>query len=194
MNKAVKLILVVVAMALSSSAYATDIAKWVVDAQKSTLTFSGREEGRPFSGSFADFTPEIVFAPEHLELSHIKVIIKTGSSKTDNPALDGDMLGRDWLASAQFPEATFETRSIRATGVSDKEGIINYEAAGNLTILGISKDIILPFALKDEGGTTHAFGEVTLKRLDFGVGVGADKNAQTVDNDIKVRFDIYAHP
>lgn len=186
-------------LGLSSMAHA-DMARWVVNKEKSTLQFSGSQGGKPFHGEFKKFTPDIEFSPTMLSdskkmgTSHVKVTIDMSSCTTGDKVYDGSLPGPEWFNIAKFPEASFETTSILATGVTDKTGITNYEAKGNLTILGISKEITLPFSLKDEGGETHAFGEILLKRLDFGIGKQADSKAEWVSDDIKVRFDIYAHP
>ena len=176
------------------------MALWVVDKEKSTLTFSGDQAGTAFHGRFYRFTPSIVFSPRHLsddssmEQSHIKVVVDMASAHTGDKVYDGSLSGAEWLHVAAFPEAVFETTKLRATGGVDKEGIENYEAQGKLTLLGISKDIILPFSLKREGAVTHASGDITLKRLDFGIGEKVDSKAAWVGNDIHVRFDVYAHP
>lgn len=179
---------------LSATPAQADMSPWVVNAQTSTLTFSGTQEGEAFTGHFATFTPEIIFDPARLSDSHIKVVIDMTSASTGNTDIDGSLPGPDWLDVSTFKEAIFETTSITSNPASDKEGISNYTATGKLTLMGVTQDITFPFSLKSEGTETHAFADIPLKRLDFGVGKKADSTGSWVSNDIKVHFDVYAHP
>lgn len=170
-----------------------DMAMWVVDASKSTLSFQGNEEGKDFKGVFERFSSDIQFSPDRLEKSSIRVTVETASAHTGEKAYDGSIAGGDWFNTSVFPQAVFEAHGFKDMG-QDKEGLRNYEAAGKLTILGVTKDITLPFSLKAEGKNTRAFGRIVLKRLDFGLGAKADATASMVADNVTVTFDITAHP
>lgn len=188
------LLLLTSLLCFTSSPAQADTTHWLVNKDKTTLTFSGAQGGKEFKGHFTAFTPDIAFNADKLAASHIKVVIETGSATTGDKVYDGSLPGPEWFNIRKFPQATFESSAIRAIGGVDKAGITNYEASGKLTILGMSKDVTLPFSLKTEGTDTHAFGEIILKRLDYGIGEKADSKAEWVSNDVKVRFDVFAHP
>lgn len=170
-----------------------DMAMWVVDASKSTLSFQGSEDGKNFKGIFERFSPDIQFSPDKLDASHIRVTVETASAHTGEKAYDGSIAGGDWFNATVFPQAVFEAHGFKDMG-QDKEGLHNYEAAGKLTILGVTKDLTLPFSLKTEGKNTRAFGSIVIKRLDFGLGAKADATASMVADNVTVTFDITAHP
>ncbi|MEK7801245.1 MAG: YceI family protein [Pseudomonadota bacterium] len=169
-----------------------DMAMWVVDSSKSTLGFTGTEEGKNFKGVFERFSSDIQFSPDKLDSSHIKVTVETASAHTGEKAYDSSIAGGDWFNSNVFPQAIFEARGFKDIG-QDKEGLHHYEAAGKLTLLGVTKDLTLPFSLKKDGKNTRAFGSIVLKRLDFGLGAKADATASMVADNVTVNFDITAH-
>ncbi len=166
---------------------------WLVDKKTSRLTFDGKRGETTFSGEFKSFTPEIFFDANDLASSHIKVKIDTNSAIIENKDFDGSLRTADWLNTKSFPEAIFESQSIQSIG-ADKTGIENFVAKGNLTILGIKKDIFLPFSLKNGGLGQRGFGEIIIKRLDFGIGQSTDAKASIISDDITIKFDIVASP
>lgn len=168
-----------------SGAYAAPL--WTVDTGSSHLRFAGKDSGKDFSGEFKIFTPEIAFDAKDLATSSIKVTIDTGSASTGDKTYDGSLPTSEWFNIAKFPDAVFQSKSITAIDAT------HFEMTGTLTMVGISKDITLPFVLESDGKTARATGETTLKRLDFGLGKSVDSKGDTVSNDIIVKFDITAH-
>ncbi|HEY2662058.1 MAG TPA: YceI family protein [Caulobacteraceae bacterium] len=75
--------------------------------------------------------------------------------------------GKDWFDVAQYPQARFEGTAIR-----QKAGDA-YEAAGVLTLRGVTRPVTLPFTLDINGAAAQAKGHLDLIRSAFGVGQGA---------------------
>ena len=66
---------------------------------------------------------------------------------------------------------------------------------GALTIKGVTKDAVVPFALKkDASGNSLAEGNFTLKRLDYRVGEKEWADTETVANDVIVRVRMVLPP
>lgn len=166
---------------------------WTVATDASHLTFETSQSGRPIHGEFQKFTPTITFDKADLAGSHIKVDIDTSSAKTGDKTNDSSLPGKDWFQVATFPRATFESTAITDKGTA-QDGGENYEAAGKLTILGVTRAVILPFTLKTENGATRATGSLAIKRLDYGMGALIDPNGTMVSNDVTVTFDLSASP
>jgi len=166
---------------------------WTIDAASSHLNFNTKQGDKDIKGEFKTFTSTIVFDKADLPNSHFKVVIQTGSATTGDATSDGSLLTKDWLNVGSFPDATFESTKITAAP-TEKSGFEYFEAAGKLTILGVSQDVTLPFSLKADGTNTIANGQLTLKRLDFGVGKSVDPNGEMVANDVTVTFSITAYP
>jgi polyisoprenoid-binding protein YceI len=177
----------VLALTLSPPSSAMAAPAWTVDAAKSTLAFTANDNGKDFTGSFHSFTPVIAFDAQDLATSSVSVTIDTGSAATGDKTYDGSLPSAEWFNIKSFPAATFQSTHITATDAT------HFTAAGTLTILGVSKDISLPFTLTVDGKTAHATGHVSINRLDFGLGKTVDSTGSTVANAVTVSFDISAH-
>jgi polyisoprenoid-binding protein YceI len=175
---------------LSGASFAAPM--WTIDPTASHLTFEVKQGDNPITGEFKKFTPTIEFDKADLTTSHIKVKVETGSAETGDKSNDSSLPSKDWFNIATFPSATFESASITNTG-PDKVGLETFEAKGKLTILGVTREVVLPFTLKTDGDNTHASGTLALKRLDYGMGALIDPNSAMVSNDVTVKFDITAH-
>ena len=192
MKKTLSLLSAVSVLTLSSTA-SFAAPSWNVAPESSHLTFETTQSGRPIVGEFKKFTPVIAFSKEDLKTSHIKVDVETGSALTGDKNNDTSLPTKDWFNTAAFPTATFESNMI-ISKTADKEGFENYEATGKLTILGVSREVVLPFTLqKVEGDNMHAVGSLAVKRLDYGLGALIDPNGAMVSNDVTIKFDITAH-
>lgn len=191
MKKTIALLSTVSVLTLSSTASFAAPA-WTIEPENSHLTFETTQNGRPISGEFKKFTPTIEFSKEDLATSHIKVDVETGSAFTGDKANDASLPTKDWFNTTAFPTATFESNSI-ISKTTDKDGFESYEATGKLTILGVSRTVILPFTLKVDGQNTHATGSLAVKRLDYGLGALIDPNGAMVSNDVTIKFNVTAH-
>lgn len=191
MQKTLSFLSAVSILTLSSTASFAAPA-WTVDPEASHLTFETKQGEKAITGEFKKFTPVIEFSKEDLATSHIKVEIDTGSAFTGDKTNDASLPSKDWFNIKTFPTATFESKEI-ISKTADKDGFESYEANGKLTILGVSRDVVLPFTLKADGENTHATGGLTLKRLDYGMGALIDPNGAMVSNDVTVKFNIIAH-
>ena len=161
-------------------------ANWAVQADKSHLGFSGTQIGAPFKGSFGKWSAEIAFDPAHPEAGHAKVVIDLASARTGDSQRDTALPQSDWFDVKHFPQATFE-----AAGFTPKGGDA-YEAAGKLTIRGITKDVVLPFTLSIGGDGAAAKGHLALMRTAFGVGQGPWTSGEWVALAVGVDFDLAA--
>jgi polyisoprenoid-binding protein YceI len=137
---------------------------WTVDPAKSSLTFAVAVNGQTVTGKFNAFGAIIAFDPADLALSSAKVTIPMAGAKTDDATRDAMLPRPDWFNVPAFPQAVFETTTFAHKGGNA------YEAAGKLTLKGITRAISLPFTLDIKGDTAVMKGETVLKRLDFGVG------------------------
>ena len=171
------------ALLLANPAIAAD---WTVQADKSHLGFSGTQTGAPFKGSFGKWSAEIGFDPAHPEAAHTKVVIDLTSARTGDTQRDTALPQADWFDVKHFPQATFE-----AAGFTPKGGG-TYEAAGKLTIRGVSKNVVLPFTLAITSDGATAKGHLTLVRTAFGVGQGPWISGDWVALEVGVDVDLVA--
>jgi polyisoprenoid-binding protein YceI len=172
---------------LAATAHAAP--KWTIE-DGSAIRFTAYQQGAPVDGSFRDFTAEIVFDPQDLAASRVAVAIATASVATGHKDRDTALRSSAFLDVATWPSAEFVSAELVHRG-GDR-----YEAHGRLTIRDVTRDVVLPFELTigESGGRrlANAKGELTISRLDYGVGQGEWAATGTVGEDVVIRIEIAA--
>jgi polyisoprenoid-binding protein YceI len=154
----------------------------VVPAQ-SEIGFTSKQMGVPVDGKFRKWDATINFDPKKPEAGSVNFTIDTGSAGFGSPETDAEVPKPVWFNVAKFPQATFQSSSLKALGGG------KFEVAGKLTIKGSVKDVVVPVALaQGSGGVTTATGAFTIKRLDFKIGEGEWADTSMVANDVQVKF------
>jgi len=118
--------------------------------------------GGQVTGEFADWTAAITFDPDvpQGKAGEVEVTISIGSLTLGS--VTDQALGNDYFAAETFPTATFKADILT---VAD-----GYMAEGMLTIRDQSVPVSLPYSLTLDGDTASMSSQVTLQRLDFGIG------------------------
>ena len=181
-----KLALLLLIALLASTAPAS-AKTWETDYSKSSLGFIGKQGDEVIKGRFKNFQATINFDPANPTFSKITASIDITSVLTGSNDVDTSLPQSDWFDSKKFPKAEFTTTFIEA---DTKPSC--YKATGNLTLKGISKEILLPFCLTQEGDHMHAKGEFTLMRNNFEIGIGQWADEGMVANAVTVTVDIVA--
>jgi polyisoprenoid-binding protein YceI len=162
-------------------------ARYSLDPVKSTLEYQFEQAGAQNKGRFTKFAATLDFSAENLPASKLDVVIEMASSNTGDKERDDTLKSGDLFAVAKFPQAHFTSTQITKTANG-------YDAAGKLTLRGVSRDIHVPFSFKsaDEQGKPmgNLLGKTTIKRLDFGVGQGDWKSTEWVGNDVSVSYSL----
>lgn len=160
---------------------------WVVEPAGSKIAFAGRHEKRPFTGAFQRWNAQINFNPAKLDAAKAVVTIDLASAKTNSTYYDGTLPQSDWFDVGVTPQATFTSKSFKSLGGDQ------YEAVGDLSLHGITKPVTLPFTLKIDGGKAAMDSKLTVKRLDFNVGVNSDPQGEWVDDKVDLELHVAAH-
>lgn len=154
----------------------------VVPAQ-SEIGFTSKQMGVPVDGKFRKWDANISFDPKKPEGGSVSFTIDTGSASFGSPETDAEVPKAAWFNAVKFPQATFQSSSLKAVGGG------KFEVAGKLTIKGSVRDVVVPVALaQGSGGVTVATGAFTIKRLDFKIGEGEWADTSMVANDVQVKF------
>ncbi len=170
------------------AARAATPADWTTDPSASRLGFAGTQGGAPFEGTFRRFATDIRFDATDLAHSRAVVVIEMASADTGNAARDEAVRGADWFSVETFPQARFETTQFRATGDN------RFEADATLSIRDVTRPVRLPFSLQATPAGTRAVGELTINRVDYGVGQGQWASPQMVGHEVTISFDLLATP
>jgi polyisoprenoid-binding protein YceI len=166
-------------------------AQWRVDPAKSTLGFVVTWDREPFRANFRRWNATIDFDPADLQSAKADVAVDIASFVSEDPENDKYRLGPNGLDVRRFAQARFVSKSFREASPG------RYEAVADLTIHGVTKEVRLPFALTINGNAAHMTGELTLSRIDFGIGTGSTwgidwSSERTVAHAVKVTVDLVA--
>ena len=157
--------------------------------EKSEIRFVSRQMGVNVEGRFRKWKANIVFLPGDLAKSKADIDIDLNSIDLASEESETEVKRPKWLDTLRFPTAKFVSGAIRALSGE------RYEVAGALTIKGITRDVVVPIALKnDAGGNRLAEGTFTIKRLDYKIGEGDWADPDTVANEVTVRVRIVLPP
>ena len=168
----------------SAAPAASALPRYMQTAANSALKFAFEQAGASAVGSFRKFSTTLVYDEKNLAASSLDVRVDMASVDTQEPERDGMIKDADLFNTAKFPAATFKSSSIakRADG--------SLEAAGKLTIRGVTHDVRLPLTLKPTATGFQLSGKFAFKRLDYGVGQGEWKATDSVGNDVKVDYSV----
>jgi polyisoprenoid-binding protein YceI len=137
------------------------------------------------SANFGDASGTIVYDAEAPEKSSVEVVLPMSGIDSFVPKLDEHLKSADFFDAGQFPQATFKSTSVRATG----EGRL--EVTGNLELHGVTRPVVLDVTLNKAAphpmGKTPTIGfdaSTTIKRSEFGI----DKYVPMVSDEIALRI------
>jgi len=163
-----KILALAAASALASAASAA-VETYTIDPVHSAVGFSIRHFVSRVPGRFTQFSGTITVDRDNLENSSVEATIDAGSLNTFNDHRDADVKSASYLDAAKFGSMTFKSTSWKKTG----EGA--FDVAGDLTIRGVTKPVVLKVTLLGFGpgmrGAQLSGWEAatTISRTDFGV-------------------------
>ena len=181
MNLSSTLSRLVLGTALAVTAQAALAQQQLVPAQ-SEVKFTARQMGVPLEGHFKTFSAQVAFDPAKLATSKIRFTVDTGSATLGSRETDAELPKPTWFNVPKFPQAQFESSSIKALGGG------KFDVAGTLTIKGNAQSVVVPVTLTQSGATTTAAGALPIKRLAFKIGENEWADTSMVADDVQVRF------
>lgn len=149
---------------------------------QSEITFVTKQMGVPVEGRFKKFDAQIAFDPAKPQTGKIAFTIDIASVTLGSPEPDAELPKAPWFNTAKFPQATFQSGSIKGLGSG------KFEVLGKLTIKGITQDAVIPVTLVQTGPTTTANGVLTVKRLSYKIGENEWADTGMVADDVQVKF------
>jgi polyisoprenoid-binding protein YceI len=142
---------------------------YVFDKAHTEASFQVRHLVTKVRGKFTDFTGTLKLDPAKPEASSVEFALKAASVFTGEEKRDQHLKSPDFFDAEKFPELTFKSSAIKATG---KDA---YDVTGTLTIHGVSKEVTLPVSflgfVKSPWGDERAGFEtgIKLNRKDYGL-------------------------
>jgi polyisoprenoid-binding protein YceI len=173
---------------------ATTTRTYAIDKTHSEAAFQVRHLITKVRGRFADFEGAIQFDEDQPAESSVTFTIHAASIDTSTPDRDAHLRSEDFFAVDKYPTITFVSTSVSPKGKNA------FEVAGDLTMRGVTRAIVIPMAYLGKatdpwGNQKVAFeGEMTLNRKDYGLNWNAaiEAGGFLVGDEVKVSLSIQA--
>jgi polyisoprenoid-binding protein YceI len=153
-------------------------------AAQSEVGYVITETGVPVEGNFGRFDAQIDLRPDKMQASSVSFTVDTASVIFPATDVQRELAKPDWFDTARYPKAEFRSTRIRALGAD------RLEITGTLTIKGRAREVIVPVSLSRSGAMTYATGKLTIKRLEYGIGLGEWGDTSLVDDEVQIKFKI----
>ena len=145
------------------------VASYIIDKSHSEALFQVRHLVTKLGGRFNDFEGTLAFEEGNPGASSVSMTLQAASIDTNNQDRDNHLRSVDFFDVEKFPLITFQSTSVTGGG-SD------YNVVGNLTLHGVTKEVMLPAAFR--GNAKDHFGNArigfesvfSINRKDFGLG------------------------
>jgi polyisoprenoid-binding protein YceI len=153
------------AEAVTAAAAPAAGVKYAFTNADSKLEFVGAKVTRKHDGAFQTFSGSVTLVDNDPLKSSVTVRVEVGSLKSDDEKLTNHLKSPDLLDAGKFPQATFESTSIKAGG--DKGA--THTVTGNLQLHGVTKSISFPATIKAGADAVDVDAEFAINRKDFGI-------------------------
>ena len=132
-----------------------------------SVNFKIKNAGFWADGNFAGLQGSIAFDPQQPGAGKITATVDATTIDTGMGMRDKHLRSDDYFDVAQHPEIRMESTSIK------KRGPNRYTGTFNLTIRGVTKQVEVPFTVRQQNGQQVFSGEFTINRRNFEVGGGS---------------------
>lgn len=158
-TKIIKMKKTLAIIAFSSLAFtAVNIKNWKLKEDTYSIKFNGLK----VDGDLKGLKTTIIFDESHIENSKLTATLDANTINTGNWLKNRHAKSEDGLHVEDFPIIKFESTKITMTA----EG---YNAAGQLTIKGITKTTNLPFTFLNKGSEAVFKGKIKLAPRDYNI-------------------------
>ncbi|OGT72766.1 MAG: hypothetical protein A3H44_07185 [Gammaproteobacteria bacterium RIFCSPLOWO2_02_FULL_57_10] len=165
-------------------------AVWKLEPSESRVIFNYSYEGAPSKGEFRNIDATFDIDVANPAACNINVTIPIADMAVDTEEVLEYLLDVELFNAAEFPTASFQATQCRL------ESMNSFVADGSLTIRDQTHPISFPFTLETEiydgQPRFHLTSEVTVLRLDYGVGTGYWEDTIALPNEILIQVDVYS--
>lgn len=166
---------------------------WKIDTSHTTLEFGVKHMMvTTVRGRFTEFDGIITEDPDNQLNSRVEGWVDLASVDTHDANRDAHLRSADFFDVEKFPRMTFVSKRI------EKMGSDQYRVTGDLTIKGITREIV--FDVTNEGQNKNPWGgavwgltaSATLNRKDFGLNwnVALETGGWLVGEQVKIRVEM----
>ena len=168
-------------------------SKFMAHASRSGLLWF---KGKSHHLAASDFSGQVELTPDTITPASLRLVVKAASlheTGADFTEPQKEIINKELkeivLHPDQYPDITFQSTNVTAT----TSGTDRYEVniAGNLTLHGVTRRVVIPTVVTLSGDTLRAVGKFSIDRDNFNVkATSAFHGLVRVDDDVKFEFDI----
>lgn len=179
-----KKVLILIAMTFITIG-ATAQVQWKVDPYHSSLNFNIKHSGISLvNGKFTNYSGALMTNGDALADAQFDFTIQVESINTNVDARDKHLRSADFFEVEKYPEMTFKSIKILATGKPD-----HYLLYGKLTIKDVTKDVVFDVyyggtAKSDQGEKLGLKAKTSINRLDYNINY--DPTAAGIGKDVSI--------
>lgn len=144
-----------------------------------------------------DFAGEAQFTPDRLGSASLHVTVKAASLGVTDDISDKDRreiereMRESVLESAKYPEVVYDCSRVSMNNSGNGQNSVTLH--GNLTLHGVTHDLMIPVRVALTGDMLRGFGEFSLRQSDYNIKlVSAIGGGLKVKDEVKFSFDIVA--
>ena len=160
-----------------------DVKPHVIDKAHSEINFVADSRLLSAHGYFAKWDADVKLDATNWSASTVAITIDASSLNTRVEMRDNHLRSADFFDAGKFPTITFT--SVSVTKVAEGK----LDIAGDLTIRGVTKRIVVPAtAVFYEKGAGRFRGQFAINRKDYGVAY--DSMVNPIENAVQVQWDM----
>ena len=155
--------------------------KWSIDQEHSEIAFKVRHLMiSNVKGIFEKFDANIYTVDNDFMTAEVDLWIEAASITTGDVEPDEHLKSADFFEEQKYPNITFKSISF------SKGSGTQYVVVGNLTIKNVTKKVSIPFSFTQKGNDAEFNGNLTINRVDYGVGKERSSTGKKVKIELKI--------
>jgi polyisoprenoid-binding protein YceI len=153
--------------------------KYVLSGENTTIEWVGSKPDGKHKGGFKKLKGAVTGDPAKFEEAKVEVEIDTTSLHSDNPGLTQHLKAPDFFNVKKHPTAKFVSTKVKGDATE-------FTLTGKLTLLGKTKEVVMPVKVKSDGDVHILTAETTIDRTEFGMTYGKGK----VDDKVAIKITV----
>lgn len=151
-----------------------------IDAAKSTLIITFKQENVPVDASFKSFSGHIQYDPAQPSSARAGIQVRTDSFDLGSADYNAEVRKKSWFDSATYPTASFVSSAAKPTGSGQ------FTVTGTFTLKGKTQTLNVPVIVSKAGNAMAFDGALEISRKAFGI--GDPEWNDVVDDKVRIRF------
>jgi len=168
------------ALAVAAAFVAAAAGDPSINAAKSNIVATFKQENVPVDASFKSFNGRIDYDPAAPNAAKAAIEVETASFDMGSADYNSEVRKKSWLDSGTYPKASFISTSVKP-GVNG-----HFDATGTLTLKGKTQSLTVPVTASTAGTAKVFDGAMEISRGYFGI--GDPEWNEVLDDKVRIKF------